>query len=128
MKAYSLDLRQKILEAYDGGRGTQEKVAELFGVSRATVQNFLRRRRETGSVAASPHGGGRRPLLDDRSKSLISDLVRDQPDATLEELCDEVAEQTGIRVSIATMWLTLKRIGLPLKKSHSMRMSETRPE
>ena len=125
MKAYSLDLRQKIVQAYDAGRGTQEQVVEIFGISRSTVQNLLRRRRHTGSVAPLPHGGGRRLSLDEGARVFVDQLVGEQSDATLEELCEAVAEQMGIRVSVATMWATLKRMGLPLKKSHSMQMSET---
>ena len=128
MKAYSTDLRQKIVDAYDAGRGTQREVAELFGVSRATVQNILHRRRTTGSVAPFPHGGGRRLSLDTEARAFVDQLVREQPDATLEELCEAVDERMGIRVSIATMWLTLKRMGLSLKKSRSTQMSATPKE
>jgi transposase len=52
-------------------------------------------------------------------------LVREQPDATLEELCEAIDEQKGVKVSVATMWATLKRMGLPLKKSHFTQMSAT---
>ncbi len=128
MKAYSTDLRQKIVDAYDAGRGTQREVAELFGVSRATVHNILRRRKTTGSVATMPHGGGRRLSLDSEARVFVDQLVREQPDATLEEMCEAVDERMGIRVSVATMWLTLKRTGLRFKKSHSTQMSVTPKE
>jgi transposase len=61
--AYSTDLREKIVRAYDEGLGSQRAVADLFGVSRSFVEKLLRRRRLTGEVAALPHGGGRKPLL-----------------------------------------------------------------
>ena len=50
VKAYSNDLRRKIVEAYESGDYSLGEAADLFGVSLATVKNFLRRKRETGSL------------------------------------------------------------------------------
>ena len=125
MKAYSLDLRQKIVRAYDNKLGSQQQIAETFGVSRAFVQNLLRRRRTTGSIASLPHGGGRKPSLDDEALTLVRRLVNQQPDATLEELCETVDSHQRIRVGVSTMCMVLKRLGLPRKKSRSTPMSET---
>jgi transposase len=69
MKAYSNDLRHRIVEAYENGQYSQDEVAELFQVSLATVKNFLRRKRETGSPDALPHAGGNKPLLDEKPAS-----------------------------------------------------------
>lgn len=59
--AYSTDLRQKIVRAYDAQLGSQRAIAELFGVSRSFVEKLLARRRSTGEITALPHGGGRQP-------------------------------------------------------------------
>ena len=64
MKAYSTDLRQKIIEAYQRGQGTQRAIAELFGVSVSFVEKLLQRYRTTGNVAAKAHGGGQKRRLD----------------------------------------------------------------
>ena len=64
MKPYSLDLRQKILDAYDHKRGSQRTVAALFGVSCAFLEQLLRRRRTIGEIAPRPHAGGRQPCYD----------------------------------------------------------------
>jgi transposase len=61
MRTYSLDLRQRVLAAWDLGEMTQVEVAEQFQVSRQWLVRLLARRRETGSVAALPHGGGWTP-------------------------------------------------------------------
>lgn len=127
MRAYSLDLRQKIVEAYDDRRGTQRQIADTFGVSRAFVQNLLRRRRTTGSIAPLPHGGGSKPALDENDRETVRCLVKEQPDATLGELCEAVDEQMGVRVSLSTMCTVLKRMGLPRKKSRSRPMNGTAP-
>jgi transposase len=59
--------------------------------------------------------------------SLIAAHVRQQPDATLAELCAWVVTEFGVSVSIGTMWITLRRLGLTLKKSASKRPSEPAP-
>jgi transposase len=57
MKPYSLDLREKILRAYDAHRCSQRALAALFGVSSAFVENLLQRRRSAGTIAPRPHAG-----------------------------------------------------------------------
>jgi hypothetical protein len=64
MKPYAIDLREKLLQAYDQGLGSQRALAVLFGVSRSFVEKLLQRRRTTGEIAPRPHGGGRRPSCD----------------------------------------------------------------
>ncbi len=125
MRAYSIDLREKVVKAYDREVGTQRQIAEIFGVSRSFVEKLLHRRRTTGDIASLPHGGGGKPVLDDEALSLVSQLVKEEPDATLEELCEAVHRQRGIRVSLSNMCTRLKHIGLPRKKSHSTLQSGT---
>jgi len=116
MKAYSTDLRQKIVEAYEGRVGTQGEVAEIFGVSQSFVEKLLNRYRATGGIAPLPHGGGGKPFLDEEALGLLRRLVEEQPDATLSELCEMVYERGGKRVRMTTMWKALKRLDLRRKK------------
>ena len=126
MKPYSLDLHEKILRAYDGRRGSQRALAALFGVSRTFVENLLRRRRTTGTIAPRPHAGGRQPSCDTAARELVALMLRAQPDATVEELCAQLRQRRGVRVSVPTMSRTLRRLGLPRKKNHFMPPSVTR--
>jgi transposase len=116
MKAFSLDLRQKIVDAYDRKQGSQRQLAKTFGVSRSFVEKLFRQRRQTGSLAPKPQGGGHKPLLDPAALELVGQLVQQQPDLTLQELCDAVHQQQGIRVSVPTMCTWLQRLGLVRKK------------
>ncbi len=125
MRAYSIDIRQKIVEAYDSGVGSQRQIAEIFGVSRSFVEKLLQRRRTTGDISPLPHGGGGKPLLDDEALALVRQLVKEEPDATLDELCETVHRQRGVRVSVSNMCTRLKHMGLPRKKSHSRRQNGT---
>lgn len=120
MKAYSLDLRQKILRACDQHLGSQRAIAALFGVSQSFVEKLLHRRRTTGAVAARAHGGGARPSCDAAAVALVQRLVEAQSDATLAELCAQLSQQRGLKVSRPTMSRLLTRLGWPRKKSRSM--------
>jgi transposase len=125
MASYSIDLRQKILHACERRLGSQRAMATIFGVSLSFVEKLLRRHRTTGDISPKPHGGGQRPRLDAAAQAQVRQLVHDQSDATLEELCARAADMTGIRVSVPTMWRLVQRLGLPRKKSLSMRRSAT---
>src|SRR5919108_3079138 len=79
--------------------------------------------RTTGEIAPRPHAGGRQPGCDAAALAFVRQLVQTHPDATLEELCAQLQQQRGLRVSGATMCRMLQRLGLPRKKSHSMPLS-----
>ena len=125
MKAYSLDLRQKILRACDQGLGSQRAIATLFGVSLSFVEKLLRRRRTTGDIAPRAHAGGRRASGDEAALAQVRRLVHEQPDATLAELCERLGTQQSLRVSIPTMARIVTHLGLPRQKSRSTRASAT---
>jgi transposase len=126
--AYSTDLRQKIVRAYDEGLGSQRQIAEMFGVSRSFVEKLLHRRRTTGDIVALPHGGGRTALCQHKEHLLVRRLIQQQPDATLDELCEAVEHKRRVRVSRPTMSRLLQRLDLSRKKSRSTPQSETRQE
>lgn len=117
MKAYSPDLCAKIARAYHEGQGSQRQLARQFHVSLAFIQKMRRRHRATGELAAIRHTGGRQPLLDSDALSLIAQLIQEQNDLTLAELCDRVSAQRGMRVSVPTMYRAVRRLKLPHKKS-----------
>ena len=118
MKAYSLDLRTRIVEAVDRHVGSQGEVAALFGVSRTFVKKLLRQRRERGSVAAKPHGGGPTPKLDAKKEGAVrSYLLEVKNDASLAEVQTYVARRWKVGLSGATVSRLLARLGLPRKKN-----------
>ena len=119
MPALSLDLRKRIVAAYDRGGRTQQEVAEIFGVSLGTVRKLLAQRRRTGDL--SPRydrcGGRRKILAGDEQK--IRELLRARPDATLEELRDGA----GLDCTVQAVHYALKRMGFTYKKK-TLRASE----
>lgn len=125
MKPYSNDLRRRVVEACESGKYSQGEVAELFQVSLATVKNFLRRKRQTGSADALPHAGGNKPLLDEKARRFIHECVKDNNDLTLDELCRRVKARHRKSVSRPTMSRLLQALNLPRKKSRSTLRSAT---
>ena len=125
MEALSLDLRERVAAACDEGSDTQPEIAERFAVSVAFITKLLRRRRITGSVAAKPRGGGRKPALGARDLGRVRRLVAGQPDATLAELCGRLGASGGPSVGAWTMCRALKALGLVRKKSPSTPASVT---
>jgi transposase len=123
MKPYSLDLRQKILEAHERGLGSQAKLAALFGVSLSFVEKLLMRLRRTGDIRAKPHAGGRPCRLDAAAREQLRHWLTEQPDLTLEELADRLVQHVDIRMSVSRLCQVLQELGLPRKKRLSMRRS-----
>jgi transposase len=107
----------KIAQACDDGAASRRQLARQFRVSVAFIQKMLHRRRTTGSPAATAHTGGRRGLLDQEALALITQLIGEQNDLTLAELCEQVADGRGLRVSVPTMYRAVRRLRLSHKKS-----------
>jgi transposase len=110
MKAYSHDIRQRIVRAYEKGEGSQRDIAARFDVSLGFVRGLLRRYRQTGSVEPKPHRGGPAPRIDERGLELVRELLREDPRATLDVLCERVAADGRARPSRATMSRAVRRL------------------
>lgn len=84
MKAYWMDLRERVLKDFDQGKSTRE-VALKYDVSESWVRRLKQRRRESGEVAPRSSRNGQQPKwLAHREQ--IEELVRETPDITLNEL------------------------------------------
>jgi len=118
MKAYSLDLRRRVLSAALRGDRTIPEVAELFGVSATFVNKMLRLHRAGADLAPRPHGGGHVPRLQARHYKLLRAAVAADNDATLGELREHLAARARVAVSDSTVSRTLSKLGLPRKKKH----------
>ena len=121
MKTYSMDLRERVVAACDEGGATREQVAARFAVSVRWVRDLLKRRRETGSIAPRPRGGGRPPAFDAEAAGRLREAVRADSDATLEEL----GRAAGVACTAPAVYRALKRLGVTRKKSRGGRPSRT---
>ena len=116
MNAYSKDLRKRVLAAVDRGTAYGE-VSRLFGVSLATIGRYVRRRRETGEVAARPSPGRTPSICEgaEERRALWAQLEAN-PEATLERHRELWEERGGARVSVATMSRAIRRLGWTYKQ------------
>ena len=122
MKAYPLELRQRIVDAVDHQLGTYSEIAEMFSVHERYIYKLLNLRRTTGSIAPRPHGGGAPAKVQDTHREVLTTLVADHPDATLAELRDALKKQTRTAVSVSTVWRALETLDVTVKKDpHSRR-------
>ena len=121
MKAYSTDLRERVVGACDAGDATREQIADRFSVSVTWIRKLMRQRRETGSIAPKPRGGGRAPAFDAEADQRLRAAVRDDDDATLREL----AGAAGVACCASAVHRALKRLGITRKKSRGGRPSKT---
>jgi len=120
MKAYSLDLRQKIVDAYGCGDISQRKLAENFGVALSFVQNLLKRYRELGTVGPKVRTEQTPTKLNAEQLEILRQLVAAQPDATLSELRERLYEKTEVLIGVATVNRMVRRkLHLNLKKKVS---------
>jgi transposase len=117
--AYSQDLRDRVMAARERGIKTKQ-VGDLFAVSSSWVRRVMQRKRECGQTAPRPRGGITVIKID---LERLSELVRQQPDATVREL----HERLGIDCSVSAVDMALRRLGLSFKKRRSMRPSKTAP-
>jgi transposase len=126
MRAYSMDLRERVVAAVD--RGTPRKeIVRTLGVSEPTIRRYLRLRRETGSVAPKPPP--KRPFSIGQSVEHTRALwkqLEEHNDATLEQHCRLWEIKQGAKVSISTMSRAIGRLGWTLKKRVWVPPNETK--
>jgi transposase len=111
-KAYSGDLRKRVIEAVETGASRRE-AAELFEVSVTSAVKWLQRWRERRSAAPKPRGGSISPLEEFATEILA--LVAEQPDLTLVETVAELRKRR-IKTSRSSLWRFLDRHSITLKK------------
>ena len=118
MKPYSLDLREKIIDAIEKGDSSVRKVAQRFDVSKNFVQKLVTQKRTKGHILPRKQGGSMvSPVMKHQAK--LMEIFEKQNDATLAEYCELLFEETGLWVSQSTMCRTFQRLNLPLKKKRS---------
>jgi len=121
MKAYSADLRERVLADCDAGLTTRA-AARKYAVSESWVRRLKQVRRETGRTAPAAHAGGRTPGWVAHADAIRA-AVRDDPDATL----DEYRRRFRLPLSRSALARALAALGLPRKKSRSGPPSRTGP-
>ena len=119
MQALSLDLRERIVEAYESGEGSYAAIAERFSVGPTVVGKFVRQKRDLGTLAPQVHRRGRPAAVTGEKEIELRKHLKKHPDATVLERRDAL----GLKCSEKTMWQTLRKI--VLKKVNKCRRAKT---
>ena len=125
MKAYSLDLRERVVSAYQNGIDSIREVSEQFQVSPSFLKKMLARHRADGDLTPRGHGGGKKKTLSETHCQWLLKVVLATPDITLSELQTRLREKKRIFASIPTLSRELRRLNLRRKKNQWSLASET---
>jgi transposase len=123
MKSYSEDLRHKIVAAVERGM-PKTQAAHLFDVSLSSVKRYARMARQGDSLAPKRRPG-RAPKVDEKTKKLLNEDMKERPAATIAERISFLESITGERLSYSTIWRLLKRLGWSRKKGVWVQRNET---
>jgi transposase len=123
MRAYSMDLRQRVVDAVDEGKQTKWEISLRFKVSPAWIRRLLQRRRLTGSIEPKLRDYTASSKVDDAMRERLREAIREDPDATLAELI----ERLQLPVGRSALCQILAKMGLTLKKSRYGRANRTGP-
>ena len=122
-KAISLDLRERILAAYDKQEATREQVAKRFAVSLGMVKKLIQQRRHTGRITPRYDCCGRKPGVAARATPELRALVAKKPDLTLREMREALA----LDCTLPAIHYVLAKLGLTYKKRRSARPNRIGP-
>jgi transposase len=121
MRTTSLDLRERILAAYDNEEGSRAVMAQRFRVSLGLVKKLLQQRRRTGDIAPRHRYSGRKPMIVASHCGQLRALLDKKNDLTLKEL----RGAAGLKCSLQALNVVLGKLGLTYKKRHSAPASKT---
>ena len=86
MRAYSIDLREKIIKLSEEGKISQRKLAKQFDVALSFIEKLIKQYRETGSVEPKKRTAQTPTKLNHEQLKVLEKLADEHNDATLEEL------------------------------------------
>jgi transposase len=124
-KPYSMDLRERVVGALEGGMSTR-RAAALFSIGIATAGAWGRRKRALGNICPSKQGKPKGSVLDGHAEFIL-DRLAEEPDTTLDEMVELLRDQRGIVVVRTAIWKFLDRRGLTHKKRPLMRANSNAP-
>lgn len=124
-----LELRERVVSAYQRGEGSFTELGKRFAVGRATVERWVNRHREKNTLAPKPMGGSRRkPKVDAEGQKFIRETFEALPDSTLPELSEAYQEVFEVEVSPQTLSDTVRRMGYTKKEGVFRAQAAYRPD
>ena len=121
MGPLSLDLRERIVAAYEAGEGSQAEIGRRFSVTGQVVGKLVRQKEELGTLEPQTHRRGRKPAVQGKKLEELRRHLEKYPDATVLER----REALGLKCTEKTLWQTLRKLGWRFKKSRRGQPSKT---
>lgn len=125
---YSLDLRTRIIKAYENGDITHEEISEQYNLGVATVKRYWSRYQKEGHVLPRDWIRGRKPYIDSKGLMDVKKLVETYQDATLDELCDYYNHSHKCHVGRSIMFRAIEKLGGRRKKKSLYAKEQDRPD
>ena len=122
MSIATQEVRQRAIEAYRFGKGTQQEIASMFGVGLRTFARWLEQFQKHGQIAPKPRGHNP-PALDEKEMRRLDRLLQKRPDLTLAQMRDAL----GKDCSVVAIHNATIRLDWRYKKSRYERVSKTAP-
>jgi transposase len=123
-KPYSQDLRDRVIDAVEKGGMSCRAAARRYEISASVAIKWLERYRRDGSREPVGHGGHRRSALAPH-RDFLEAARAEKPDSTLQELCERLWFERGVKADTSMMSRFFRRIGVTLKKRRSLHASRT---
>ncbi len=114
MKPTSIDLRERVVAAYDAREGTRQQIADRFKVSLGLVKKLLAQRRNLGTIEPQYQNVGRKPAFDDENLKQLDKFLQKHADATLTEIQEHFSY--NISCSLQAIANAIKRLDWRYKK------------
>ena len=116
MRPLSIDLREKIISVYEEENVSVRKLAKRFHVAKSFMKKLLKQYQQTGDIKPKPQGGNVPPKVQGDDLVTLTEIIEDNNDATLSELCELLEQKIGLRVSTATMGIISHKLDYTVKK------------
>ena len=126
-KAIPIEVREKIVAAYEKGKRTQDDIADIFGTTQRTVTRFVNKARTGEGLAIKPRTGRPSPM-DSQGLIILKDIVLSKPDKTVIEYCNLFEKKVGLSISRSSMSRFLKKLNLRRKKKSLYAQEQDRPD
>jgi len=116
MKAYSMDLRIRVIEAYKQGKGSMQELAKVFSIHWRTAQNWINRFEKEKTVGPKIYKRGPEPKIKDEQLPRIQELIVSNNAMSQDELKEQIKKELDIEVSLSTVGRAMGRLEMTKKK------------
>lgn len=116
MRAYSVDLRERVVASVVAEGWTQVRAARVYGLSEASVSRFVGAYQAGESLTARPGSGRPRKLRLPEHVAALREHLASEPDLELRDRCEHLAHSEGVHVSVPTLWRAVRTLGWTRKK------------